>query len=170
MPADFSNQLSSFLDKHSKLADADSEKIHNELLKIRDTSVAADHTKLAAFLQTLRILRPTLRSKTRIQKWWDLVIAPVVDGVGYKRVEIEHASGFVLDVLDHGAGEEKEDDRLSTSAWLANNLLRAYLQRTEMHDVEDEAKTTENQFVAKQLEGVLVSYGSKKPKVGLLQV
>lgn len=162
------DSIAGFLELHPKLSDAESQNLQEELLKIWESSVAQDKTKLGAFLQTLRLLKRALVGQTRVQQWWETVVAPVLDGVGHKHVEIDHAKGFILDVLENGAGEEAEADRVTTSAFFADTLLAAYLRRTAIPDSGSEGRVAEDQFVGKQLEAVLVSYGSQKPKVRIL--
>lgn len=139
--------------------------MQDELLTIHEVQVSHDQTKLGPFLQLLRLLRTIIRSQKHVQQWWDQVIAPIVDGVGHKRVEFDQASGYLLDILDNGLGQGTEEDRAKTSAHFANLLLKAYLKRTRIHDVTSEGRAAEDQFIARQLEGVLVTYGCKKPKV-----
>lgn len=165
LPVNASSAITAFLEKQSCLEDADVQKLHDELLNIRETNLEPDPAKLGPFLQALRLLRPAIKDQARIQKWWDLVALPIVDSIGHKRVEVDHAAGFLLDTLEHGAGEDTEEARTETSALLANTLLSSYLKRTLASDGESEGTPAEDEFVAKQLETVLVTYGSKKPKV-----
>lgn len=100
-----------------------------------------------------------------MEKWWDIAIAPVVDGVGHKKVEIDHAAGLLLDILENGAGEDSDAGRSDTSGYFTNIVLQAYLKRTKTPEASSEGTAAEDQFIAKQLEGVLVAYGIKKPNV-----
>lgn len=169
LPQNVHDSILAFLKEHTKLSDAESQNLHEELLKIREGSVAQDKTKLGPFLQTLRLLKRALIGQERVQQWWHIAIAPVLDGVGHKHVEIDHAKGFILDVLENGAGEEAEADRTATCALFANTLLAASLKRTAVTESGSDGPIAEDQFVGKQLETVLVSYGSQKPKVGTHQ-
>lgn len=109
-------------------------------------------------------MRPAIRGDARLSQWWNLVIKPVIDGVGHKRDEIEDAREFVLGILAYEAdGDDAEQAQAAAS--YTQKLLECYLRRTRMPTGESDVITPEDEYVAREIESLLVMYGRRKPKV-----
>lgn len=170
LPEHAEASIAAYLERHSKVEEADSQRLHDGLLSIHQNHISSEPIKLGAFLHALRLLRPAIKGQARNTQWWDLVILPVLDGAGHRKAEVDNASGFILAVLEQASGEEATDEPDEVATHFASALLQAYLKRTRTPDVENESLTAEDEFVARQLENVLVAYGCKRPKAFLLTI
>lgn len=165
LPDELQQTIESFAEKHSDIDTQDSQRLHEELLATYNNHVQDEPVKRSAFLSVLRQLRPVIRGDARLSQWWTLVIRPVVDGLGHKREEIEDAREFVLGVLAYEAGGENEAEQAQAAASYMRKLLECYLRRTRIPTGEDDVITPEDEYVARELESLLVIYGRRKPKV-----
>lgn len=165
LPDELQQTIESFLEKHLDIDDQDSQRLHEELLQTYNNHVQDEPVKRSAFLSVLRQLRPAIRGDARLSQWWTLVIRPVVDGVGHKRDEIEDAREFVLGVLTYETGSENDAEQAQAAASYTQKLLECYLRRTRIPTGEDDVITPEDEYVAREIESLLVIYGRRKPKV-----
>ena len=164
LPPNIEHSIQACLDRELKVDDAASQRLQEDLLSIFNRHIAPVETKLGAFLQALVLLEPYLRAQARKQEWWVLVIRPVLDSFGRRRVEIERASEYMLHVLDYDAEDDPDGLRAKQSAHFTNLLLETYLSRTNTPDVDTQEYSLENEHIASQLESVLVSFGRRKPQ------
>lgn len=123
-----------------------------------------------AFVSVLRQLRPAITAESRLNEWWDLVIRPTIDAIGHRRDAIEDARGFLLGVMVFDAEDDKSGASARLSASFTQKLLDAYLWRTRVSTEDGNLASPEDEFVAHELETVLVAYGRKKPKVNVASV
>lgn len=170
LPDELQQTIESFLEKHLDIDDQDSQRLHEELLQTYNNHVQDEPVKRSAFLSVLRQLRPAIRGDARLSQWWTLVIRPVVDGVGHKRDEIEDAREFVLGVLTYETGGENDAEQAQAAASYTQKLLECYLRRTRIPTGEDDVITPEDEYVAREIESLLVIYGRRKPKELLLSL
>ncbi|KAH7063342.1 Hamartin protein-domain-containing protein [Macrophomina phaseolina] len=170
LPEDLQQTIEAFLEKHSDVDDQDSQRLHEELLQTYNNHVQDEPVKRSAFLSVLRQLRPAIRGDARLSQWWNLAIRPVVDGIGHKRDEIEDAREFVLGVLTFESGGDNDAEQAQAAASYTQKLLECYLRRTRIPTAEDDVITPEDEYVARELESLLVLYGRRKPKELLLSL
>jgi len=145
--------------------DYDAQRIQDELLSIYDGPVSSDAEKLPMFLQLLHLLRPCIQGQDRLEEWWTKVVEPIVNGTGYKRIEIQRASGLLISVLDYDAEQDDHQEQARISSHFINVVLSVWLKRTQVPSPEQESLTVEDQHVARQLEDVLIGFGKKKAQV-----
>jgi hypothetical protein len=144
--------------------DSESQKIHEELLLIYNCHVVGNVDKQPPFVAALRLLRPVIRGERRLDTWWNLVIRPTIDSCGPRRDIIEEAREFLLRVLVFDAEEDASGELAAVSETFTRKLLACYLARTKIPSGDD-VVSPEDEFIAQELEGILVAFGRKKPKV-----
>lgn len=167
LPDELQQTLDAFLDRYVPIDDHDSQRLQEELLPVYQNYVANTPQKRGPFLNVLRQLRPAIRGDSRLLEWWELVIRPTIDTVGHKRDEIEDARQFLLGIMVFDADDDTSGERAELSASFTQRLLDTYLARTKIPLAHDDVVSPEDEFIAHELETVLVSFGRKKPKVGL---
>ena len=172
LPDELVFTIETFLAGHQDFEESDSQRLHEDLLLLYNTYVLNDKEKLGPFLRALRLLRPGLGySEERLAEWWNLVIRPVVDAIGHKRDEVEEAREFLLSILVFDEEDDKVGQRAQLSAGFTSRLLDAYLARTKIpYDIDSSTTPEEDEFIARELEAVLVAFGRKKPKVSNIQL
>jgi hypothetical protein len=116
-------------------------------------------------VHVLRLLRPAILGVKRLEEWWSLVIRPTVDNIGHKRDTIEDAREFLLGILVFDADEDATREKASLSIQFTRRLMEAYLLRSKIPTGEGEVVSPEDEFIAQELEGILVAFGKKKPQV-----
>ncbi|KAK7537800.1 Hamartin protein-domain-containing protein [Phyllosticta paracitricarpa] len=168
LPGKLQRTLEKLLENVHELEDADSQRLHEDLLATYKNHVHDEPAKRAPFLHALRLLRPAIKGGSKLSEWWDVLIGSVVDGVGFKRVEIEDASEFVLGVLAFDANGEDSVWQAAAAASYLQKLLNRYLHHTRLPTAEEDVITTQDEYMASQIEAILVSYGRKRPKELLL--
>lgn len=164
LPDELVATIQAFLDKYAPIDEHDSQRFHEDLHALYLRHVAGKPEKHGAFLSLLRILRPAITGEDRLSVWWDAVIKPTLDGTGYKRQQIEDAREFISTVLVYDAdSEQNAGAQLSKS--FTKKVLDAYIERLDVHASADILMFPENNFVAQELETVLIAFGRKMPKV-----
>ena len=163
LPDELYATIDAFLQRYDDIDDHDSQRFHDDLHALYLRHVANSPDKRGAFLSALRLLRPAITGEARLTAWWNSALRPVIDGIGYKKSEIEDARAFVQSILVYDPGEDHDGEHARLSALFTNKILDAYLARTK---VPSDAVSPENEFVAHELESVLVAFGRKMPKVG----
>ena len=157
-------------DSAGAIEEALSQRVHDDLLNIYSELVAKDKSKLSAFLQALQLFRPFVIGLDRKLKWWSLVLEPVINRLGQKRVETEQASAFVLGMYEYDSGEDKKGEMQREAKAFTDLLVDTYLRRAKPAVSQDEDYSLENEHLATQLEQLLVAVGKKKPRLLLLTV
>ncbi|KAG9194533.1 hypothetical protein G6011_04568 [Alternaria panax] len=165
LPDELYATIDAFLARYDDIDDHDSQRFHDDLHALYLRHVASSPDKRGAFLSALRLLRPAITGEARLTAWWNAALRPVVDGIGFKKSEIEDARAFVLSILVYDPDEDKDGEQARLSALFAQKIIDAYLARTA---VSSDAVSPENEFVAHELESVLVAFGRKMPKALLL--
>jgi len=164
LPEDLERILGQFVLSHPTIDESESQRLHDELMAVHNKYVVGNSENHPPFLATLRALRPVLRGESRLDEWWTLVIRPTIDSIGHKRDTIEDAKEFLLGVMVYNQEEDKTGEKAIISEHFTRQLLDAYLERTKI-PFGDEIVSPEDEFIAHDIEGILVSFGRKKPKV-----
>ncbi|KAE9985821.1 hypothetical protein EG327_004578 [Venturia inaequalis] len=170
LPDELQQTIEAFLDLHQNIDDHDSQRLHDELLSIRNKPRSTSSERLGAFVHVLRLLRPCIRGDKRLGEWWLTVIKPIVDSVGHKRDTIEDAREFLLGILVFDADDDTTGEKASLSAQFTRRILEAYLVRTKIPTTDEEVVSPEDEYIAQELEGILVAFGKKKPKELLVAI
>lgn len=165
LPEDLTETLESYLDRHLPVEDGDSQRLQEELVQLYKKNVAGAPNQHGPFLAVLKVLRPAIRGESRLLEWWNLVIKPTVDAIGHKREEIEGARDFLLGVLVFDSDEDSTGENARISKIFSKHLLDAYLSRTKIPTADSDTTSPEDDFIAHELESVLISFGRRKPKV-----
>lgn len=76
LPNDLLLVLHAYLDKHPEFDDAESQKLHEELLTIYQNLVHEKPSRYATFLAVIRTLSPAIRGSGRLMLWWDKLSYP----------------------------------------------------------------------------------------------
>lgn len=165
LPDELLRTIEAFLEAHQNIDNHDSQRLQEELLKLYNKSVVHAPENHGAFVNVLRHIRPAITGKTRLEEWWKLVIQPTVDAVGHKRETIEDAREFLLGILVFDEDEDSTGERAAVSTFFTEQLLDAYLVRTRIPVGDVAVISPEDDFVAHELEEVLIAFGRKRPKV-----
>ncbi|KAJ4353021.1 hypothetical protein N0V95_003739 [Ascochyta clinopodiicola] len=165
LPDELCATIQSFLDRYDNIDDHDSQRFHEELHALYQRHVSEHTAKHGAFLSALRLMRPALTGEARLTTWWNLLLKPTIDGIGHKRHEIEDAREVVQSILVYDAEEDQNGDRARLSSLFTRKILDAYLHRTNVSSSAENIVSPENEFIANELESVLVSFGRKMPKL-----
>lgn len=170
LPDEIIETIEAYLDSHHPIDDHDSQRLQDDLETVYSKHVAAFPEKHGAFVNALRHLSPAITSESSLEHWWTRVIRPTIDAVGHKRETIDDAKEFLLGILVYDVDEDKDGQRAKLSACFAQKLLDAYLTRTKIPSGTEAVIAPEDDFVASQLESVLVTFGRRNPKEFLLAV
>lgn len=165
LPVELQQTIEAFLDRHQDIDDHDSQRLQDELLPLYKRYVAGDPEKHGPFISALKLLRPAIRGASRLEEWWNLVIQPTIDAIGHKRSEIEDARDFVQGILVFDSDDDKDGENARMSALFSAKLLNIYLLRTRVPTAEESTVSPEDEFIAHELESILVAFGRRKPKV-----
>ncbi|OCK77389.1 hypothetical protein K432DRAFT_395632 [Lepidopterella palustris CBS 459.81] len=168
LPEDLQQTIEAFLERYHDIDEHDSHRLQDELLPLYKKYVAESPDKHGPFLSALRLLRPAIRGESRLEEWWTLVIRPTIDAIGHKRDEIEDAREFLQGILVFDADDDKDGEKARLSAHFSQRLLDAYLARTRIPTGEDDTTSPEDEFIAHEMESVLIAFGRRKPKELLL--
>lgn len=168
LPDELCATIQSFLDRYDTIDDHDSQRFHEDLHALYQRHVAEDPAKHGAFLSALRLVRPALTGEAKWTVWWNLVLKPTIDGIGHKRHEIDDARDIVQSILLYDADEDQTGDHARLSNLFIKKILDAYLRRTDVSASPENAVSPENEFIANELESVLITFGRKMPKVRTL--
>lgn len=170
LPDELCATIQAFLDRYDDIDDHDSQRFHEDLHALYQRHVAEDAAKHGAFLSALRLVRPALTGEARLTIWWNLVLKPTIDGIGHKRTEIEDAREIVQSILVYDAEEDQTGENACLSKLFTKKILEAYLSRTNVSASPENTVSPENEFIANELESVLITFGRKMPKVRLSSV
>jgi hypothetical protein len=170
LPDELQQTIDAFLERYHDIEDHDSQRFHEDLLALYMRHVAGNPEKHGPFLSALRRVRPALTGEARLEEWWGRVVKPTIDGAGHKRHEIEEARALLLDILAYDADEDRNGEHARVSKHFMKILLDAYLARTKVPSSAGDFVSPEDDFVAQELETILVSFGRKKPKVRALSL
>jgi len=116
------------------------------------------------FLQLLQLLRPCMQGQSQLQEWWTLVIEPIINGTGYKKIEIQRASEFLVEILDYDSEGEGRVEGARISSHFTDILVSMWLKRTRVPLPDQDTLTAEDEHVARLQENVLIEFGKRKPR------
>ncbi|KAH3941995.1 hypothetical protein HBH70_178040 [Parastagonospora nodorum] len=168
LPDDLCATIENFLERYDSIDDHDSQRFHEDLHTLYQRQVAPSPEKHGAFLAVLRCVRPAIIGEARLTTWWNLVLKPTIDAPGHKRQELEDAREFVLSILVYDTESDKDGEHARLSKLFTKRILDAYLARTNVPLVTEDAISPGNELLAQELESVLVAFGRKMPKALLL--
>jgi hypothetical protein len=164
LPEDLQHAIEVFLESQEQIEEHDAQKLQEDLLFIFNKYVASNQEKHAPFVSALRLLRPAIHGEARLDEWWSLVIRPTIDAVGYRQHAVEDAREFLLGVLVFDPEDDISGEKSTISKQFTSKLLDAYLARTRLPSGDD-VVSPEDEFIAHELENILVAFGRKQPKV-----
>ena len=110
-------------------------------------------------------MRPAIVGQKRLQDWWSLIIKPTLDTVGQKRETVEDVKEFLLSILVYDAEEDSNGEKKKLSELFARRILSVYLSRMKVLSSETKFVSPEDEFVANDIQEILVAFGRKNPKV-----
>ncbi|EAT83694.2 hypothetical protein SNOG_08526 [Parastagonospora nodorum SN15] len=165
LPDDLCATIENFLERYDSIDDHDSQRFHEDLHTLYQRQVAPSPEKHGTFLAVLRCVRPAIIGEARLTTWWSLVLKPTIDAPGHKRQELEDAREFVLSILVYDTESDKDGEHARLSKLFTKRILDAYLARTNVPLVTQDAISPGNELLAQELESVLVAFGRKMPKV-----
>ncbi|KAF1943063.1 hypothetical protein EJ02DRAFT_502453 [Clathrospora elynae] len=168
LPDELCDAIEKFLERYDNIEEHDAQRFHEDLHALYLRHVANSPEKRSAFLSALRLLRPAITGEVRLTTWWSLVLKPVIDGIGHKRSELEDARELVQSILVYDTEADKDGEHARVSSLFTKRILDAYLARTNVLSSVEDAVSPENDFIAHELESVLVAFGRKMPKPLLL--
>ncbi|KAH8585545.1 Hamartin protein-domain-containing protein [Bisporella sp. PMI_857] len=164
LPEDLIRVISLYLEKHSTHEESESQRLQDELFIIYQNLVVDRPSRLAPFLAILRNLKPAIRGSGRLLQWWDKLAVPVLNKLGEEKGLAEEAKNTLLEIL---VEDDEDDDSVSTSTAVANNLLEAWLKKNfiSVKDFDDDAR-----FVENQIRIILLAFGRRRPQAFLTTI
>jgi hypothetical protein len=166
LPDELQQTIEAFLERNPNLDEADSQRLHEDLLSIHNKYVATSPDKISSFAHVLRLLQPAISGEKRLEDWWLLVIRPIIDAIGHTRQSIEDAKEWLLSVLLFDADRDETGDGASLSAKFLTRVVEAYMAKSNVPTSEVEEISPEDEFIAQEWESILITFGKKKPLVG----
>jgi len=172
--------LEAYINKPDELEEEDRQTLHKELLEVYKKHIGVqkqhsgggttpDNNKLSTFIRALLVLNSRTCRQEKLQDWYNLIVQPVLDGVGYRREEISLSTELLLLMLVYDEDTyDKKSPNATASKHFLSRTLEAYMRRTRLQDAEDDKVGDEDAFVARQLGDALVEFGQKMPKVRLM--
>ncbi|KAF2829141.1 hypothetical protein CC86DRAFT_436914 [Ophiobolus disseminans] len=168
LPDELCEAIENFLDRYDAIDDHDSQRFHEDLHTLYQRHVAGSPEKNGAFLAVLRRVRPALTGEARFTTWWNLVLKPVIDGMGHKRQELDDAQELVQSILVYDPEADKDGEHARLSMLFTRRVLDLYLARTNVPLSAEDTIAPENDFLSNELESLIVAFGRKMPKALLL--
>jgi hypothetical protein len=71
----------------------------------------------------------------------------------------------LLGIMVFDQDEDSTGEKAELSRQFTKRLMDAYLVRSKIPTSEGEVVSPEDEFIAQELEGILVAFGRKKPQV-----
>ncbi|KAI9667830.1 MAG: hypothetical protein M1821_000649 [Bathelium mastoideum] len=168
LPDELQATIEAFLDKHADIDDSDSQRLQDELLAVFSKYVAAKPEKYAPFIRSLQHFRPAITSEARLFEWWELIIRPCINAMGQKKNVIEEAKELLLSILVYDADDKDVEEKARLSNKFLVTVLEIYLDRARTPSVGGTTISPEDEYIARDLESILIRFGRKKPKDLLL--
>lgn len=166
LPDELQQTIEAFLERYHDIEDHDSQRFHDDLLTLYTRNVAGNSEKHGPFLSALLLVRPALTGEGRLNEWWGLVLKPtLLEGMGHKRREIEDARAFVQSILVFDGDEDKDGEHARLSQYFSGKILDAYLSKTKISSLPQDPLSLEDEYIAHELETILIAFGRRKPKV-----
>ena len=164
--------IESYIDKHQKITDADSQRLQDELLHLHNRFVIGDEIKYAIFLSFLRLLSPAIRGADRLMEWWNILLRPTLESLSSHKGIVLDARGMLMNVLVYDDDDDSDGGKARASEILTEKLLELYLERTDITSSHDEPTRINDQssaLIVEHLESVLVGFGRKRPLVSIFR-
>jgi solute carrier family 25 protein 16 len=161
LPDELLEIIQAYLDKHSPVEDSESQRLQDELVNIYQKEVRDKPALYPTFMAMLRQLRPAITSSTRLIRWWEILVLPVLDHLTAERSLAFETRGILLEILVYDTDEGDVIDAMHTSAVLSERLLEMWLKSSRDALRPDPAA----HFLELQIQQVLVEFGKKRPKV-----
>ncbi|KAL2070178.1 hypothetical protein VTL71DRAFT_13204 [Oculimacula yallundae] len=161
LPADLSQVINAYLDKHPVYDDSDCQRLQEELLTIYQSSILDHPTRLAPFLSILRTLKPNIRGSGRLLQWWDKLSGPIIIHLGVEKGLAFEARDTLLEILIYDEEDEEHlKDAKATSAAVAEILMSTWLAKSKLalDELNEHAK-----FVESQVQAILLAFGKRRP-------
>ena len=165
LPDELQAVIEAFLDRHTDIDDGDSQRLQDELLSIFHKYASAGSEKHAAFIRTLRHFRPAIIGEPRLTEWWELTIKPAIDAIGQKKNVIAEAKELLTTILVYDSEDKDVEQKAEISKKFLTILLDIYLDKARMPTADGITISPEDEYIARDLEAILVGFGRKKPKV-----
>ncbi|KAL2148176.1 hypothetical protein VTH82DRAFT_7468 [Thermothelomyces myriococcoides] len=160
LPAEISNIIAAYVEKHENPNDGAAERLDDELQAIWERSVHGHAEKYAAFLMVLRQLRPALQTPARVFKWWDTLLDPVLEHVARER-------GLARQVMDHTLDLLSADEFDDPAAWSEEGLLpllsRLLVRWTEVREAQPDLRPSTD-LKEQMIKDALMAFGKRDPK------
>ncbi|SPN97549.1 uncharacterized protein DNG_01060 [Cephalotrichum gorgonifer] len=159
LPEDLDEVLESYLRKHEKYDDSNSERLHDVLLSAYNSHVAGHPERLAGFVAVYSRLLPVLRTPSRIMQWWDLLGNAIEVHFSSERGLMSECFSSLLNLLsldDIQSGEEGSGRVMNP---FVRRVMSMWLEHYQGTSLRSSADTIE-----KSLRDSLVFYGKRRPK------
>lgn len=166
LPDELGQVIDAYLEKHAVHDESDSQRLHEELLSVYQSSIHDHPSRLAPFLSILRAVKPNLRGSGRLLQWWDRLNVPIMVHLGVEKGLAFEARDTLLGILIYDEEEEAHvQEAKATSDAVAENLMSTWLAKSKLalEELNDHAK-----FVETQIQLILLAFGKRRPKVSLL--
>jgi solute carrier family 25 protein 16 len=151
-----------YLDKHPNPDEQDSQRLHDDLLAIFQSTIVNHPSRLAPFLAFLLPLKPNISGSGRLLQWWEKLSVPVLESIGVERGLAIMARKTLLAILVYEEDDPKVGDAKATSDALSETLMSTWLEKSKAGLDQFDSRA---QFVAEQIQLILVAFGKKRPKV-----
>jgi len=156
--------INTYLEKHPTPEESDSQRLQDELLAVYQSSILDKPSRLGPFLAILLPLKSNIRGSGRLLQWWDKLSVPVLNNIGVEKGLALVARDTLLEILVYEEDEEnaKTEDARATTYALSGSLLATWIENTKaaLEEFDEHAR-----FIAGQIQGILVAFGKKRPKV-----
>jgi solute carrier family 25 (mitochondrial carrier protein), member 16 len=162
LPDDLLQIIQAYIDKHFPIEEADSQRLHDELLNIYQKDVKNNPSRYTIFIAILRHLRPTIISSTQIIQWWETLMVPMLDHLAEEKGLIFEYRGLLHDILVYERDSEEKSHDANTSVLLSEKLLELWLKNSAMGSSDASPAA---HYIEEQVKLVLIEFGKKRPKV-----
>lgn len=160
LPEDLNEVVESYLQKHEKHDDANSEKLQDELLSIHSKHVAGHPELLSGFIALLSQLLPAIRSPSRIFQWWDLLQAGVGEALLTEKGLASDISCAISNLLSQDDVPSSEEGGAPAFNPFVKRLVSIWMEHFRGPSLGGRADLIEKLALE-----ALTSYGKTKPKV-----
>ena len=98
-----------------------------------------------------------------------MLVKPTMDSMGQAKAVIADARGIILSVLCYEEDDDPTGEKEEAAAVFSIKLFEVFLERTSKGVAEGLGfkEQQKQRFVSENVEAVLLSYGKRRPKVGL---
>ncbi|CAN6605805.1 hypothetical protein TRVA0_003S00584 [Trichomonascus vanleenenianus] len=169
--AEVTNEISEFVASNTPIDPSDSAKLHEELVKIHDTSVA-DSKYEVPFVEALDSLAPCLTDIKYIRFWFGLYSVPALDSVGHLNTLVAASRKLLMKILlyEYDFIDEDSEDlyrELSSQVceWILDIHLDIYKEWfTHIHESSTLNDEERRRFLRMNAKDLLMQFGMKRSK------